>query len=228
MRKDRKDGYGGVLIGVRGDLTCEEIRHNINTESVYCKIDLQGNKSLLVGAIYRPPNTGTDYMDELCEEMYTIRSRFNKSVTWIGGDFNLPDIKWDTNTINGNSNTAAVNHRLLDTISNAGLEQQVNFPTRNEATLDLFFTNRPSLVEKCSPLPGIGDHDIVMVKTSVIAKRSKPTRRKIYLWKRADLDKMNEEAEEFARQFTSRHNVNSNINIMRALRRYKKIVYHLR
>jgi hypothetical protein len=41
------------------------------------------------------------------------------------------------------------------------LEQIVNFSTRKNKTLDLFITNKPSLVSKCKPLPGLADHDIV-------------------------------------------------------------------
>ena len=36
FRRDRKDGFGGVVIVTRNDLICEEIVNvNINTESIY-------------------------------------------------------------------------------------------------------------------------------------------------------------------------------------------------
>jgi hypothetical protein len=54
----------------------------------------------------------------------------------------------------------SINHRLLDCTQNCGLEQMVNFPIRQRTTLDLFFTNQPSLVDKCLPAPGVADHDI--------------------------------------------------------------------
>ena len=44
-----------------------------------------------------------------------------------------------------------------------GFTQIVNFPTRNENILDLFFTNRPTLVQECHSAPTISDHDIVLV-----------------------------------------------------------------
>jgi len=93
-----------------------------------------------------------------------------------------------TQPIDGNSNAVAINHRLLDCTQNCGLEQMVNFPTRQRATLDLFFTNRPSLVDKCLPAPGVADHDMVHIITSATARRNKPISRKIHLWKRAYID----------------------------------------
>ena len=215
FRRDRKDGFGGVVIVTRNDLICEEIVNvNINTESIYCKIELQGNKSVVVGVVYRPPNSNTDYMRMVCEEMEEIRRKHRNAVLWIGGDFNLPDINWSTLDIQGIANANAINQSFIDMTSNIGLEQQVNFPTRGEAILDLFLTNRPSLVEKCASLPSLGDHDVVMIKTSAAAKRAKPVRRKVYLWKKADIDKMTSEAEKFATSVTNKYDLSSEIEEM--------------
>ena len=108
-------------------------------------------------------------------------------IGWVGGDLSLPDINWTTHAIDGNYNAIAINHRLLDCTQNCGLEQMVNITTRQRATLDLFFTNRPSLVDKCSAAPGVADHDMVHIINSATAKRNKPTSLKIHLWKRADM-----------------------------------------
>jgi exonuclease III len=58
-RKERSDGYGGVLVAVRSEFISEEIEPDGagDTESIFVKISLQGNKSLIVGSIYRPPNS---------------------------------------------------------------------------------------------------------------------------------------------------------------------------
>ena len=57
-------------------------------------------------------------------------------------------------------------------------------------TLNLFFTNRPSLVNKCLPLPGLSDHDIVLVDTNITPASQKPLKRLIYLWKKVNLTNM--------------------------------------
>lgn len=51
-------------------------------------------------------------------------------------------------------------------------------------------TNRPSLVNRCEPLPGIVDHDIVYI--DITAKINKLTQRKINLWEKADKTKLEE------------------------------------
>ena len=59
----------------------------------------------------------------------------------------------------------------------------VNFPTRQENTLDLVFTSHLDYKIRCKPLPPIGeksDHDIVLFETSHQVYRGRP--RKIFLW----------------------------------------------
>lgn len=80
--------------------------------------------------------------------------------------------------------------KFLDLIHDSNLEQIVSFPTRKDHVLDLFMTNRPSLVNRCEPLPGIVDHDIVYI--DITAKINKLTQRKINLWEKADNTKLEE------------------------------------
>jgi hypothetical protein len=56
-RKDSSDGYGGLLVAVQLEFISEEIEPDGagDTESIFVKISLQGNKSSRVGSIYRPP-----------------------------------------------------------------------------------------------------------------------------------------------------------------------------
>lgn len=80
--------------------------------------------------------------------------------------------------------------KFLDLIHDSNLEQIVSFPTRKDHVLDLFMTNIPSLVNRCEPLPGIVDHDIVYI--DITAKINKLTQRKINLWEKADNTKLEE------------------------------------
>ena len=81
----------------------------------------------------------------------------------FGGDFNLPDI---------DNYPIPINKSILDMIQDLGAEQMVDFPTRKDNILDIFVTNRPSLVNKCSPIPGLGDHDIVLIDANIVPDRS--------------------------------------------------------
>ena len=66
------------------------------------------------------------------------------------------------------NHTKKLNRSFLDTFKDCLLEQIVNFPTRKNKTLDLFITNKPSLVSKCKPLPGLSGHDIVMTDNKIM------------------------------------------------------------
>ena len=77
----------------------------------------------------------------------------------------------------------------MDIICEHCLTQVVNIPTRNDKTLDLLFTNAPSLVNRVNGMPPIGraDHDIVYGEYDIKGKRIKQAPHKIYLYKRADM-----------------------------------------
>ena len=63
-RNDRKDGYGGVLIGVRSDIIRSEYVNSKNIELVPVKVQLSKQKPLIAGSYYRPPNrTDNEYVN---------------------------------------------------------------------------------------------------------------------------------------------------------------------
>ena len=83
-------------------------------------------------------------------------------------------------------------------------EQMVDFPTREDKTLDLILTSHPSYKQICKPMPSIGnsDHDIVLYDTSIKASRPKPVRRQISLWKKADSSEIKKDLTNFSEGFT--------------------------
>ena len=52
---------------------------------------------------------------------------------------NLPDIEWETEQLTINQYTHSISYSSLDALANTGLQQIVNFPTRNNNTLDAVF-----------------------------------------------------------------------------------------
>ena len=105
--------------------------------SFICK-DLK--KPIIVCSLFRPTDNNLDYSQELCSVLY---SRFRDHILWIGGDANLPDIDWKTDTVTRHNYTASINQLFSDTFSDIGCEQIVDFPTRIDNTVDIFGTNRP-------------------------------------------------------------------------------------
>ena len=161
---------------------------------MFIKISLHNNKSLIVGSIYRPPNSDINYMEKIKSTVDNVWRKNRTSVVWLGGDINLPDICWKTQFINGHQNALRINSTFLKLVQDNHLEQVVTFPTRKDHMLDLLLTSRPSLVNQCEPLPGIGDHDIVYIDSDITAKINKPVKRKIFFWKKAIITEQAEKA----------------------------------
>ena len=84
---------------------------------------------------------------------------------------------------------------VLDFLSNYSFSQSFFSSTRGNHILDVFFTNRPSLIKKYSVLLGISDHEIVFVSSDISASTHKPVARKIYLWSRANFHRINQDFE---------------------------------
>ncbi|CAC5410107.1 unnamed protein product [Mytilus coruscus] len=122
----------------------------------------------------------------------------------IGGDFNLPDINWSEQSILNRQYPIRTNQTFLEIVADNGLEQIVHFTTRKDNTLDLILTSHPAFKLRCKPLPSIGnsDHDIVLLDLACKPFKPKPLRRKIYLWKKAEIHKI-KEAEILNDQFQS-------------------------
>ncbi|CAG2226442.1 unnamed protein product [Mytilus edulis] len=84
------------------------------------------------------------------------------------------------------------------------LEWAGNFT--KEKTLDLILTSHPSFKQRCKPIPAIGnsDHDIVLLDTSIKAQNLNRLNVKIQLWKRTNIDEIQNEVRLFAENFNQK------------------------
>ena len=171
FRKDReRDSHGGVFVAVKNEyIASEEKELNTNCESLWISIHIKGLKPTYIGAFYRPPSTGQEYLREL--EISLSKIPKTASV-WLMGDFNLPDITWSSNSFRTGGRNPSCSQIMLDLVNDFNLTQIVESPTRDRNILDLCFVSHPSLVEYCNVIPGISDHDAVIVKTKMTAKIS--------------------------------------------------------
>ena len=71
----------------------------------------------------------------------------------------------------------------------------------------------PSVLLLCS-VPGLSDHDVVLVGSNIIPQRRKPVRRLIYIWSKADIPAMEKEMNEFASEFGNKHLPSTPVNTM--------------
>ena len=163
-RQDRCDGYGGVFVACCDNLATHDVHLSTSScELVACHIQLTDHSSLIACSVYRPPSSNELYLAELCQQLATIQAQYPNSALWIAGDINLPDINWVNNCTTGHSYPLNLNNTFLDFLSDNALSQMVTTPTRGSNILDIFVTNRPSLVETCDTIDGISDHEAVLV-----------------------------------------------------------------
>ena len=169
-----------------------------------CKISLAPKPPLIIGVVYRKPDNDLISSTQISDVIKKLSDDYKRSVIWIGGDFNLPDINWKNNSIEKTHYPRDLNNIFVDTFSDCGLQQVVQENTRQNSTLDLFLSNHPSHVEAVSILPGLGDHDVVQIDTRIKPKRKRPIKRKIFLWKKADVTNMKKDSQKFASEFLER------------------------
>ena len=155
----------------------DEINENFE-ECVFCEFEGANKEKILVGCMYKSPNSTKENIDNMIN---TIRNENMQKydVICITGDFNYPNIKW--NSLNTDS---IENERFIESIKDAFLTQKVEKPTRNvrmdqQANIvDLVLINDESLISDivhCAPL-GKSDHDILYFQLSIQKKKIKKNR----------------------------------------------------
>ena len=121
---------GRSVLVIKDDLIVKEIPTPENVELIAAQVECKGRMPMIVCALYRPPNSSIDYMADLCNCIVRVVTQHRNCPVWIGGDINLPDIDWNTNSISGNSTAMAINNLFLQCLEDCCLEQMVLFPTR--------------------------------------------------------------------------------------------------
>jgi hypothetical protein len=200
IRKDRVMGGGGVMIAYRSSLIAVEVKTpSEETETIWAKVTLQDGKSTLVGAYYRPPSDRTTNtvktLDKILDQLDP------NSPIILGGDFNAGDINWEDNTVTPGSDRKALCEELIQTLGKHDLEQLQREPTRDQAILDLYCTNRPGLIKSLSTIPGISDHNIIVADSDLRARLAKKPKRSINQWTKANWDSIHQETAQFQEDF---------------------------
>ena len=166
FRRDRLVHMGGgVLLYVHLSLSCMEIlRQELSCfeDSVACKIFLPDDSSLTLAAFYRSPNS-SDYNNHSLVKAISHVMRFDSTYHLLTGDFNFPDINWDSYYC-----PPSLDY-FMDVVNEYNLDQLVTSPTRENAILDLFFTDNAALVNEVSVREPLGqsDHNIVVVQLAI-------------------------------------------------------------
>jgi hypothetical protein len=181
LRNDRCDTAngvgGGLAVYTTNGLTvlpCDKA----SDFNQYCKFKIvNGCDVVYFYLLYRPPSSGQDSKDKICE---LFRAAEKNSVFF--GDFNLPDIDWQTGAAGSRASDA-----IVEAATAAGLRQLVEFPTHTRGNvLDLVITNVPERVENVREGGRVGRSDHVVVQCELAMVRNSSNRIKVKNWNKAE------------------------------------------
>lgn len=157
IRKDRSRFGGGVVLYVRDNIPFS-VRKDLTPDSLEMaciEINRPYNKSFLISAWYRPPNSDINLFDEWALFLGKCDSE-NKELIVLGDlNCNVSKIPSDLQT-----------RKLQFLCSLYQIEQLINEPTRvtptSAALIDLILTNKPEEISQSGVIHlGISDHSLV-------------------------------------------------------------------
>ena len=130
--------------------------------STWCTVLLSNSKRLLVGVVYRSPNSPEANNRKMLDILrITASEKFDYLL--VCGDFNLPRIDWSVNQCLDSEHSFSA--EFVDTVENLGWFQHSKKHTRFRGTqsscLDLIFTNEEDMISEVGDLPPIGKSDHV-------------------------------------------------------------------
>ena len=151
----------GICLHVREELRPSAVELPVDFEEAElaeCKID---GKQLMIGLVYRSPGSNNDNNRKLNELLSAISEKKTHQLLLLG-DFNYPDIDWETNICGASDNHPSSS--FLSTVNDAFLIQHQREHTRfrdgQRPTMDdLVLTNRDDLVNEIITAPAIGKSD---------------------------------------------------------------------
>ena len=173
---------GGSIIYVRTDLNVF-LTPGSNSAPDSLAVTLEtAVGSVCVACIYRSTSLNLSQNSNLSSFLKNICNVNNDHETVLLGDFNLPDVSWETGCVNGGlvgSNKSFLNQeRYMNIFNESGLSwyfttektrRRIVNETLQESLLDQVLYTNDALINSCTALPPLGksDHVSVQVELSV-------------------------------------------------------------
>lgn len=170
------------------------------------------HQKLIVGACYRPPTYSSTFVNELHDATNIVSSRFPTLPLFLLGDFNIPNITWNSEPPLMHP-VSSLAKEFLDFCSVFSFTQVVKQPTRITQsaanTLDLVLSSRSDFISDITYLPGLSDHALlsfhVNLSRPLAPKKSKTFRN----YKKANFEAINNELSAFLDIFLEDFNLRS-------------------
>ncbi|CAG2212437.1 unnamed protein product [Mytilus edulis] len=171
-----------------------EITLDTDCEICWNKIEIKGSKPLYTGCYYRPPDNNIAPIESL-----------NTPLTRLTHSNNLPNLV------------------LTEALEENCLTQIVKEPTRQDNILDLVLTTNPTSIENISVQDGMSDHSIVITDINLKAKTKKQVPRKVYIYKKGNMNGINEQLDKELNNFIQKANTST---IQECWNDFKDILSH--
>lgn len=163
---------GGVALLIKDTLRYEPLPLIDTHESMWCKLFV-GDVVLVIGVVYRPPGSPTDFLIQLDDHLSELTNDRSKII--LTGDFNISDVNWDARIAGPTERTHA--DTMLEIMAKHSLIQVVNGPTRIQGqcqtTLDLLFLSNETFGYEVDIRDGISDHKVVVASLAIKNKINK-------------------------------------------------------
>ena len=161
------DGNRGCALYIKSNIDAQQVQLNEEfSDSVWVEIKLVGNDKLLVGCIYRSPNS-SNVNNKALRQVLVKATEMKYSHVLLTGDFNFPSINWLTWSVNS-TNEEDEAAMFVEAARDGFLYQHIDQPTRirgeNEPScLDLVFTNEEGMVDNVEIQSPLGKSDHAMI-----------------------------------------------------------------
>ena len=159
-----------MLIAINNKIPCQIISSPTNLELICVRLLISNPITICV--TYIPPNSPKVYCDDLFNFLLNCQAASDKLI--ILGDFNFPDIDWDT--LSGHSPNS---NQFCDMIFQANLSQLIDGPTHIHGNiLDLLLTNMEDNIYQLQIFPDhllLSDHYNITFQVSTCYTSSKST-----------------------------------------------------
>ena len=119
-------------------------------------------RSLYLAAYYRVNANDAESLTKLNDSLEKLPNKISHIL--LAGDMNLPSINWPSGSMKSSCPSQSQHSQFLDILTDHGLVQIIDKPTREENVLDLIAVNNPSLLNRLEVVPG---HDHMLHRTGL-------------------------------------------------------------
>jgi hypothetical protein len=169
FRRDRSARGGGVFICVKNVIASKHLWADEDFEMIAVEVKgLDPKYTWEIIGTYRVPTEDILAVERLAARTLATRNLTKRSI--IGGNLNLPQASCNGDAEKASRYQAFVNSLVWDN----GYTQAVSGPTRGDAILDIYLLKPESSLISCNIVPGISDHNGVLVEVERYEKCREP------------------------------------------------------